>query len=120
MNILCLSAAGSNPTSPFEVIMATVFTAYFGYIGPINSIDFNRDLLSDLLTDSGIDGYTLVEADGFFNGAHEPSAVVTVICQDYNASDIDHRIREVCVSYKHAAEQDSVWLTRRQEDLLVV
>lgn len=100
--------------------MATVFTAYFGYDGPVNSVAYNRDLLCDLLADSGIDGYTLVEADGFFDGAHEPSAVVTVICQDYHVSEVDRRIRDVCVSYKNAAEQHSVWLTRRQEDLLVL
>ena len=100
--------------------MATVFTAYFGYNGPNSSIDFNRNLLADLLADSGIDGYTVTPAEGFFDGAHEPSAVVTVICQDYYAGEVDARIRQVCHSYKHAAEQYSVWLTRRQEDLLVI
>jgi hypothetical protein len=100
--------------------MATVFTAYFGYKGPANTIAFNRDLLSDLLADSRIDGYTLVQADGYFNGAYEPSAVVTVICQNHQANEMHRHIHDVCTSYKHAAEQEAVWLTCRQEDLLVV
>lgn len=100
--------------------MATVFTAYFGFNSPVGSADFNRDLLFDLLADSGLAGYTVVQADGCYEGLHEPSAVVTVICQDDEAKSIDKCLRETCLSYKHAAEQDSVWLTRRQEDLLVL
>jgi len=100
--------------------MATVFTGYFGFHGPNTSVDFNRDLLADLLADSGIDGCTITPAQGYYDGEYEPSAVVTVICQDNQASAVDKAFRQVCSSYKHAAEQYSIWLTRRQEDLSVI
>ena len=100
--------------------MATVYTIYAGFNGP-NGIDCNRDLLFRILSECGLNGYTIIEGVGMYNGVSEPGASVILIAQ--NERDDEH-IREhvaaVANEYKDRAQQEEVWVTRRQEDLLII
>ena len=101
--------------------MAIVFTAYVGFNGPHALPSDNRTTLFELLADSNLDGYTVCRADGFYQGASEPSAVVTVICQTEGEAVIyGSLLLDVCRRYKESTGQQEVWVTRRQEELTVV
>jgi hypothetical protein len=101
--------------------MATVFTAFVGFNGPNASVNSNRALLFDLLADSDLVGYTVTEGDGFYDGQPEPSAVVTVIgSTEEETLAYGEALIQACRTYKELACQAEVWITRREEDLLIV
>jgi len=101
-----------------------VFTAYVGFNGPVPGpwvVEANRSLLVGLLDDSELTGYTLQLADGFYAGEQEPSATVTVICRTTEeAVAYGEALIGVCRLYKEIAGQAEVWITRREEELLIV
>lgn len=100
--------------------MATVFTIYAGFNGPLGEEE-NRIILLRILAECGIDGYTLTEGVGVYNGHPEPCAVVTLIApRDRDASDLAEHVAEVALDYRDQAKQEEVWVTRRQEELLIV
>lgn len=100
--------------------MATVYTIYVGFNGP-RGVEYNRDLLFHVLAGCGLNGYTVIEGTGMYNGIPEPGASVILIAP--NERDDEH-IREhvaaVANEYKDLAQQEEVWVTRRQEDLLII
>jgi hypothetical protein len=100
--------------------MAFVFTAYFGFNGPNNDPDASRELLLNLLNDSDLTGFNLAFGTGSYGGITEPSAVVTVITTRPEADGQGESLRAVCLEYKHIAEQECVYITRREEDLMIV
>lgn len=100
--------------------MATVFTIYAGLNGPFGE-EQNRVILMLILSECGIDGYTLSEGVGVYGGKSEPSAIVTLIApRDCDAADLAEHVVEVATAYKKEAKQEEVWVTRRQEELLIV
>lgn len=101
--------------------MAIVFTAYFGLNGPHALPSGNRTTLFELLTDSGLAGYTAYRADGFYDGSSEPTEVVVAIAQDAGeAVTQGTALLEVCHRYKELTGQQEVWITRREEELTVL
>lgn len=100
--------------------MATVYTIYAGFNGP-NGVQSNRETLFRILAECGLNGYTVIEGTGMYNGVPEPGASVILIAP--NERDDEH-IREhvaaVANEYKDLALQEEVWVTRRQEDLLII
>lgn len=104
--------------------MATVFTIYVGFNGSDQSPETqmtNRDTLFRILAASGMDGYTVYEGLGLWAGQTEPGAsVVMIATRDADAEYVAAHARIIAAKYKDQAEQEEVWLTRRQEDLLVI
>lgn len=100
--------------------MAVVFTIYVGFDGP-DGVETNRQTLFSLLSESGINGYTVTEAIGTYDGKQEPSATVILIspCDD-QAVELGLHAIEVARAYKKQAKQQEVWVSRRAEDLLAV
>lgn len=101
--------------------MATVFTLHVGFADAngdcTNALD-NRGLLFTALNSVGLDGYTVLEGIGCYNGKHEPGASVIVIALDsFHAQSVRRRIVEAALRYKDLASQAEVWLTQREESL---
>ena len=100
--------------------MAIVFNAFIGFNGP-DPHEENKIRLFEILESSDLAGYTVTRADGFYGGEAEPSAVITVIAQtEEEAVDCGIALVNVCRVYKEATKQESVWITRHEQDLLVV
>lgn len=100
--------------------MATVFTIYAGFNGPLGQ-ERNREILYKILSECGVNGYTVVEGFGMYNGEPEACAMVTLIApRDSLRDDLAEHLAEVATRYKDQAQQEEVWITRRQEDLLIV
>ena len=100
--------------------MTTVFTIYAGLNGPLGE-DENKQILLRILAECGIDGYTWTEGIGFYNGRPELSAIVTlIVANDADVFDMANHVAEVAIGYKDEAQQEEVWVTRREEQLLIV
>lgn len=100
--------------------MATVFTIYAGFNGPLGE-DENKRILYQILGECGVNGYTVTEGLGMYNGEPEPCAIVTLIAPRDSLRDaLAEHLAEVANRYKDRAQQEEVWVTRRQEELLIV
>jgi hypothetical protein len=104
--------------------MAVVFTIYVGFNGPDQSPETamtNRDTLFKILASGGMDGYTVYEGLGLWAGKQEPGATVVMIAQnEQDAVEVGLHACEIAREYKEQAQQEEVWLTRRDESLLVI
>ena len=107
--------------------MAIVFSAFVGFNGPDPGVNHepcikqNKVRLFELLESSDLAGYTVTQASGVYGGMPEPSAVITVIAQTQEeAIDCGAILAGVCRAYKEAAKQESVWITRHEQDLLIL
>ena len=100
--------------------MAIVYSMFIGFNGPLPWRS-NKATLFHYLNESGLNGFTVTEATGFYNGSEEPSAVVTVIVnEEEDYAKIEKILRNIARHYKLACQQDEVWITRRREDLYVI
>lgn len=104
--------------------MATVFTIYVGFNGPDRSPETqmtNRDTLFRILAGSGMDGYTVYEGLGLWAGQTEPGASVVMIApKDTDAEYVEAHAKVIANNYKVQAQQEEVWVTRRQEGLMII
>ena len=107
--------------------MATVFTMYAGLAtneagGNLSVvINANRAILLDLLNLNHSEGFTLFEGLGCFEYNEEPTAIVSFIAQTKEAADaLGERVAATAAKYKEEGDQQEVWITRREEELLIV
>ena len=107
--------------------MATVFTMYAGLAvngaGGNHSIviNANRAILFELLNRNHSEGFTLLEGLGCFECNEEPTAIVSFIAQTKEAADaLGERLAATAAQYKEQGDQQEVWITRREEELLIV
>jgi hypothetical protein len=107
--------------------MATVFTMYAGLAvngtGGNHSIviNANRALLLDLLNRNHSEGFTLFKGLGCFECNEEPTVIVSFIAQTKEAADeLGERVAATAAKYKEEGDQQEVWITRREEELLIV
>ena len=107
--------------------MATVFTMYAGLAADTthgNTLALarcNRATLLDCLNFNHSDGFTLFEGIGCFQGKEEPTVIVTFIAQTREAAEeLGEQVAATAADYKKFALQQEVWITRREEELLIV
>jgi hypothetical protein len=88
----------------------------------ISKRTYNNGLaLKRILEASALEGYSIVEGTGFYEGLKEPCMIVSVICQDFSqVAAAEAGLLDVAKAYKQAARQQEVWITRRVEDLIIV
>ena len=104
--------------------MATVFTLYAGLnssnVYP-NAFDINRSILFGILGRNHSDGFTAFEGYGYFQGVSEPVVVVTIIANgDDEARAAHEAVSLTAKEYKEEANQIEVWITVREEGLIIV
>lgn len=104
--------------------MAIIFTLHVGFAdanGDCTNATENKGLLFTALNSAGLDGYTVLDGVGCYNGKHEPGASVVVIALDsFHAQSIRQKVREAALRYKDLASQAEVWLTQREETLEIL
>jgi hypothetical protein len=110
--------------------MAVVFTAYVGFSGPGGAVDFqsgqnvtgiNRALLLQCLEESTLEGYTVTFSTGYYGGQREAGATVVVIDESsLTASGTQLALTDACNRYKELAHQEQVWITVRDESLIIL
>lgn len=104
--------------------MSFIFTVYVGFNGPDmlpETAMTNRDLLFQILAKSGMDGYTVYEGLGVWNGKQEPGASVVMIAQERtDALFVEAHAHAIAHEYKEKARQEEVWVTKREESLKII
>lgn len=58
--------------------------------------------------------YTLSHVSGFWNGQEEETAVITVMCNDYDLPEMRKSVKAVGMSYKHLYNQEAVLYTEEK------
>lgn len=103
--------------------MAVVITLYAGFCTPGDDYPMrparNRATLLDLLHRRHPDGFTVLDGIGCWQGQEEPGASVIFI-EEGGGAQLHARVLETARTYKRLAQQDEVWVTRRDETLAVV
>ena len=64
-----------------------------------------KRVVSDMLASYGIDGFTIQEVQGFWQGVAEQSYIITVACEDVNT------IEQFAESMRSVYDQDAVMVT---------
>ena len=64
-----------------------------------------RRVVSDMLASYGIDGFTIQEVQGFWQGVAEQSYIITLACEDVNI------IERFAESIRSVYDQDAVMVT---------
>ena len=107
--------------------MATIFTMYAGLAinepGGSHSIviNANRSILLEILNRNHSEGYTLLGGIGCFECNEEPTVIANFIAQTKEAADeLGERVAATAAEYKELGAQQEVWITRREEELLIV
>jgi len=107
--------------------MATIFTMYAGLAANqargsrSTVINANRSILLEILNFHHSEGYTLIEGFGCFESQEEPTAIITFIAQTKEAADkLGEKIAVTATEYKELCSQQEVWITRREEELLII
>jgi hypothetical protein len=107
--------------------MATIFTMYAGLAiskaGGSHSIitNANRSILLEILNRNHSEGYTLLEGIGGFECYEEPTVIASFVAQTKEAADeLGERVAAIAAEYKEQGDQQEVWITRREEELLIV
>ena len=100
--------------------MATVFTAYIGFNSPYNSEEENRQAFREILNSADLNGYTLIDNVGLFDGLEEQGCQLIVIAPDGEENSYRETLVELLEDYKREAYQYAVWLTSRREELTIL
>jgi hypothetical protein len=100
--------------------MATIFTAYIGFASERYSEEENRQAFREILNSADLNGYTLVDNVGLFDGLEEQGCQLIVIAPDGEENSYRETLVELLEDYKQEARQYAVWLTSRQEELTIL
>jgi hypothetical protein len=104
--------------------LATVYTIYVGLAsnGSTIAVPFNRTTLLDILNDRHSVGFTAIEGHGFYLGEQEPTMLI-LICHTDKDGPPDTFADYICETAKIIKEklnQEAVWVTRKEEELVVI
>ncbi len=102
---------------------AFITTLYVGFDSDNgNNSATNRDILLEELDARFPDGYTVIDAIGRFGGVPENSAQIVLICREdtpTERAEFATAAYGLAQAYKKRAGQKEVWVTHRQENLVV-
>jgi len=79
----------------------------------------NLPEIERILTQAGFDGFTILDAVGFWKGKAEYSVVVEILTED-DAQDFHVRVHKVAKTIKRVNAQDAVLITSSKVDSLLV
>lgn len=99
-----------------NVLLFTIHIGFSGHDGSSDCVHTNRAILLNCLSKSRLTGYSIVDTDGCYQGNPEPGAWVVIIAPKDDTVTEQH-VHNLARAYKIAAQQNAVWVTKREEVL---